>query len=93
MKSEAPALLTLAEPVSVSLAVLVVLQVLLLVEAGVLTVEEGVGEGVDAVLVSVGGRPGDRECLAALQGVEVSFSEGLDRPAVPALRGRVVEAD
>ena len=78
MKSEDSALLALTERVCVSLAVrlMVVLVVMVVVEAGVLAVEESVGESVDTLHLPV--------CLAggwdspAVESVEVSLFERPD---------------
>ena len=102
MKPEDSALFTLTELVFMSgwLAMVVVgvgvgVGVLVLVEAGVLAVEESVGQGVysmvdwPAALISVlGGRES-----SALVVVEVSFSEGFHRLLVATVGAGVVEAD
>ena len=75
MKSEYSALFALTELLSVSLAVRLVM-VVVLVEAGVLAVEEGVWESVDTGHISVGGMSRTRDRLT-IEGVEVSLSEGL----------------
>ena len=105
MKPEDSALFTLTELVFMSgwlaMAMVVVMGVGVgvgvgvLVEAGVLAVEESVGQGVDtmvawlaALLPVLGGRQS-----SALVVVEVSFSEGLHGLHVATVRAGVVEAD